>query len=265
MLMHLKCPCCGKPLKVAEEFAGKKGKCPGCLRHFLIPVAQSPTHAGTPHHDALTIEEVHDHDHVAYGASHESHPLGEYQQPKQANPSSTGSSWWKVVCGILIFFGLLGRCGFIGAPASKVRPADNDIPVEQRLLALMQASLEHNKQNIFNQLHPVGTAKRVVVHDVTVTAWKHGRKTDRLDDIRQCTTRYTIYWEGPINKDGYTEVSETFDAEVGRIVAAQILATNGVTNGDAGNAALNLLGGAVEAWLQYQADKETAREYYNGQ
>jgi hypothetical protein len=44
------------------------------------------------------------------------------------------------------------------------------------------------------------------------------------------STRFTIYWEGPVVKDGFTKVSATWDNESQRWSPGQIIATNGMTN-----------------------------------
>lgn len=242
MLIHLKCPFCGKQLKVSEKYAGKTGTCPGCSKHVQIPAAQSPAHA--PHHDSLTVEEVHGHEGHSTGESHKQSAASPTRRARR--PTSAGFSWAQAAFGIFVILGILKSCGFIGLPMFTSR-------VEQSMLAELQKAAEQNKQAIFRSIHPVGTAKNIVIHDLTVTAWKNGRATNRYEDIRQFTTRYTIYWEGPIVKDGYTEVTQTFDTEVKRYVACKILATNGITNADAGDAALNFLGGFIEGYLEQAA------------
>ena len=103
---------------------------------------------------------------------------------------------------------------------------------------------------IFNGFHPVGTAKGVTVHDVAIT-WKHGQPTNRLNDVQAYNVRFTLYWEGPITRDGFTKIGATFDAESQRWIGSQIVATNGVTNQQAGEA-IGQIGGAM--LLQYLND-----------
>src|SRR4051794_12423157 len=40
MPIQLRCPGCNKPLKVKEELAGKKVKCPGCGQAVPVPAAE---------------------------------------------------------------------------------------------------------------------------------------------------------------------------------------------------------------------------------
>ena len=113
--------------------------------------------------------------------------------------------------------------------------------VENIIASEFQTIANQQKQQIFNNLHPVGTAKSVTIHDVTIVAWKHGRATNRIDDVLQFTVRYTLYWQGPMTQDGYTKISETFDTETQRSIAGQILATNGITNENVGEAIGSML------------------------
>jgi len=122
--------------------------------------------------------------------------------------------------------------------------------VEDRLKAILEIAANRNKQQIFASIHPVGTAKSVVIHDVTVISWKQGRPTNRLEDALKFTVRYTLYWQSPLTTDGYTKVSQSYDAEVQRYIAGEILVTNGVTNSDAayaiGYAAGTILSGVID-------------------
>lgn len=114
-------------------------------------------------------------------------------------------------------------------------PSSSAPRAEDVIAAELQQVLNQSKQEVFNRLHPVGTATGAVVHDVAIT-WKRGEATNRLQDVQAFTVRYTIYWRGPVTQDGYTKVSETFDNETQRYTSGEILATNGITNRDAGQA-----------------------------
>jgi hypothetical protein len=89
--------------------------------------------------------------------------------------------------------------------------------LDERVLA----SLEASKQQWFDQFHPVGTAKSVKLHRV---------ETVKTPDGWQAVARFTLYWEGPITKDGFTKIKAIHDAESNRWVRAEILETNGITN-----------------------------------
>ena len=51
-----------------------------------------------------------------------------------------------------------------------------------------------------------------------------------MDDVREFTVRFTLYWEGPVTTDGFTKVEWTCDTESRRRLRTQILASNGITN-----------------------------------
>jgi hypothetical protein len=41
-MIRVSCPSCGKSLRIADELAGKRGRCPGCNSAIRIPVAPAP-------------------------------------------------------------------------------------------------------------------------------------------------------------------------------------------------------------------------------
>jgi hypothetical protein len=114
----------------------------------------------------------------------------------------------------------------------------------------LQAGFESKKQELFNAFHPIGTAKSVVFHDLTISGWKHGNVTGREDDILGFSTRFTIYWEGPVVKDGFTKVSATWDGESQRWYPGQIIATNGMTNEQATSLFIDIAGAAFAEALR---------------
>ena len=105
-------------------------------------------------------------------------------------------------------------------------------------------------------MHPVGTAKSVKVHDVTVDQWKNGNKTNSEKDIIQFTVRFTIYWSGPITKDGYTKATQTYDEESDRWIGGKILSTNGVTNTEVKEGAIEFGVGFLQGYLQEKLNQE---------
>src|SRR4051812_4443105 len=61
----------------------------------------------------------------------------------------------------------------------------------------VQASLDSSKQQWFNEFHPLGTAKSIKLHHVETMKGANGW---------QAVARFTIYWQGPIQKDGFTKI-----------------------------------------------------------
>jgi hypothetical protein len=139
-------------------------------------------------------------------------------------------------CGSLIvgFIGLIILLVAISphssSPPSSEASSSPEPRIEDVLLSNLQPTLETNKQKIFDAIHPLGTAKSLKVHRVTIDSWKNGIATNRAEDIFQFTIIYTLYWEGGTTSDGFTKISSTYDTESSRIIKEEIVATNGLTN-----------------------------------
>jgi len=119
---------------------------------------------------------------------------------------------------------------------------------EERLTALVTQAVDANKQSIFDSVHPVGTAKSVKVHDVTFK-WKNNKQSEKDGDLLQIDMRYTIYWDGPVQKNGFTKIAASFDAESERW-SGSVLATSGITKADVGYGIGFALGTAIKAKMQ---------------
>jgi hypothetical protein len=83
-----------------------------------------------------------------------------------------------------------------------------------------------------------------------MTGWKRSQVTGRWDDILGFSTRFTIYWERPVVKDGFTKVTATWDNESRRWLPGQILATNGMTNDQAASLFIEIAGAAFAEALR---------------
>jgi hypothetical protein len=127
--------------------------------------------------------------------------------------------------------------------------------LEAELGAMLTAFVAEQRQQIFNALHPTGTVTDSKVHEAKVTKWRKGIATNRPEDIAEFVVRYTIYWEGPVTRDGYTKIAQTYDAEVGRYTKSEILATNGVTNDEAAQAAGFVFGVALRHAIESAASE----------
>lgn len=104
-------------------------------------------------------------------------------------------------------------------------------PIEEVLEDKWRIALFNGRQEIFDGMHPVGRATDVRLHSLEIK-WRDNLRTNKEKDILGMAVRYTLFWEGPVNKDGYTKLFSVYDMEVGRIIATDLLATNGVTNGE---------------------------------
>jgi hypothetical protein len=117
-----------------------------------------------------------------------------------------------------------------------VKPGDMDTADVRRRV---ETALNATKQTWFDRFHPIGTAKSVKLHDVKVEDTPQGKRT---------TARFTLYWEGPLTKDGFTKIVAIHDAESNRWVRAEILETNGTTK----TQVMEGVGAFIEGYLQAQ-------------
>ncbi|MEI8285480.1 MAG: hypothetical protein WCG52_10880, partial [bacterium] len=101
-------------------------------------------------------------------------------------------------------------------------------PTPQSRQQGLEKALNESRQEFFDAIHPVGTAKSVKINSLN-------SKPPFLD------VRMTIFWEGPIIKDGYTKIAFRYDSEVRRIVGLKVEGTNGMTKEDVGFAAGTIL------------------------
>src|SRR5207237_4921204 len=111
----------------------------------------------------------------------------------------------------------------VSPPALK--PAEP--PLQHVLTANLTSLFDEKKQQIYDAMHPYGTAKAMRVHDVAIT-WKGGKDTNRWPDVMEYTVRFTVDWEGLITKNGYTKAEWTFDTE-SQHWRARVVSSNGKT------------------------------------
>lgn len=109
---------------------------------------------------------------------------------------------------------------------------------ESSLKAKFQSGMNADKQMLFEWVHPIGTAKSITVHDVTINNGPDGR---------EAMVRFTIYWSSPLQKDGFTKIRGVYDFEAGRWIRGEILGTNGTTNEQMANGIAEFIGGFMSA------------------
>lgn len=144
-----------------------------------------------------------------------------------------------IVGGVVAVLGLVLVlfCGGILVSMPGAGPPTAEQQRAQRI-ATLTAIMNQNRQQIFESLHPVGTALRVDVHEAELVTSPAGEPLLQI--------RYTIYWQGPLTRDGVTKVLQVVDLESNRPHRPEILATNGVTNAQATDLSLVFL----EAFMQ---------------
>lgn len=95
----------------------------------------------------------------------------------------------------------------------------------QSIAAQLEPAMRADMQTYFDQVHPIGTAKDLKLHTVTTVATEIGPAAEFV---------YTIYWEGPVQKDGFTKCLWVIDLESERTQDLIVLNTNGITNEQVG-------------------------------
>lgn len=111
--------------------------------------------------------------------------------------------------------------------------------IRQELFREFDIAMKDNKQKIFDQMHPIGTAKSLSLHTLDVTKW-------RGDTPVELSCNFTVYWEGPITTDGYTKATYIVDCDSKKITRISVNATNGLTNKDAMDISTAFVGAMLE-------------------
>lgn len=279
MPIELKCTHCGYPMELSETASGTTVQCPSCQKPVEVPPKESEASQSVTE----TVKQTDSSEVLGWTILGGLVGLVVLIAWLGWTTFITIVLWIVIVGSVLVGagFGLVAldnptkesKAHFVGVgaicaivvvvawdmiPSSKTSNPATKAPsataprLEEVIAASLQQAINQNVQQVFNGIHPVGTAKNAIVHDVSIV-WKHGQRTNRVEDVQAYTARYTLYWEGPITKDGYTKVDATFDVESQRWTAIRILATNGVTNRDAGEA-IGQIGGAL--LLEYLKDNQ---------
>lgn len=202
---------------------------------------------------------------LALGHLHRSLGVQLRSEAPSANASAKNDS--SAVTGVVVVFAVVGIALALvfgsGSSSGNTNASSDAGPTLQRppahvstealeaeLGAMLTAFVAEQRQQIFNALHPTGTVTDSKVHEAKVTKWRKGVATNRPEDIAEFVVRYTIYWEGPVTRDGFTKIAQTYDAEVGRYTHSEVLSTNGVTNEEAAQAAGFVFGMALRHTIE---------------
>lgn len=262
--IQFNCPECGHSLAVDSAGAGMVVPCPECHKQIVIPAApqplppsgsyMAPPASGKPNKKSrLPVIGL------ALGV------LGlwfmglwaaipavicAHVAKKRALKSPTGQDKGIASAGLVVGYLaiaislFMGSCGLFGGkmggddrPAAPP-PIVTKEAIQQKLQTVLNIKdAEFNgPQMVFSLIHPIGTASRVVVHDVSLQ-WKTDRPTADENDIMSWTCRLTVYWSSIRVDEGFTKLLLTFDNEVGNFTKKEILATNGMTTEEVNAAA----------------------------
>jgi hypothetical protein len=86
-------------------------------------------------------------------------------------------------------------------------------------------------QVIFDAIHPVGTGVSIQVADLDIE-WQEGADRTSTTGIRRYTTEYFLFWSSPLQPKGVTRLRTVHNAELGEMIACDVIATNGTTKED---------------------------------
>ncbi len=146
------------------------------------------------------------------------------------------------VVGVLCLF-LVLLCGGIFVSMPGAQPTTAEQARAQRI-ATLTAIMNQNRQQIFESLHPVGTAQSVEVHEAELVTSPAGEPL--------LLVRYTLHWQGPLTRKGRTKVLHVVDLESNRPRRPEILETNGVTNAQVTDMSLEFLEGFLQELIRQQ-------------
>jgi hypothetical protein len=112
---------------------------------------------------------------------------------------------------------------------------------EEKLQEGVSKWLKANKQQIVEKYHLLATAKDVELQAIML-ADKNLQETDKLENAVGYGIVFTIFWEGPVTKDGYLKLIAYYDFSVRTFTEVQVVQTNGVLNQDAAEGIGEILG-----------------------
>ncbi|MCE9546822.1 MAG: hypothetical protein K8T25_15185 [Planctomycetia bacterium] len=98
-MIRFACPTCGKSIKIADEYAVRRGKCPGCQTPVTVPAAAPPADV-----EPATAEAE-----PAHAAAESEAATIEVQRTKpdkKPPPVELGDLWWGKLCGGIFMLGL---------------------------------------------------------------------------------------------------------------------------------------------------------------
>ncbi len=204
MQFEFSCPECGQSIAATTDQIGVQALCPTCSHAFDVPAPQGfkpQRKTPPPPPRSATVE------------SQSPPSQNATPPPQQKQQGKNPLSFVGAIFVILVVLGIRG-C-FSGA--SK----------EDKLKDYVGQGLNTNRQRLFQQFHPVGTAKYVKVNSIELNP-------------TAVTVVCTIHWESPFISDGYTKVALRYDREVERWTRHTILETNGMSNEQADEIAFDV-------------------------
>jgi len=89
--------------------------------------------------------------------------------------------------------------------------------------------------------HILATANDVELQEFMLVD-KNAKPTDKTDNAVGFGIVFTIFWQGPVTKDGYLKLFAYYDVSLRTFSKVEVVATNGVLNEDAAKGFGEILG-----------------------
>ncbi len=258
------CPECGHSLTVDSAGAGLNVPCPECKKQISIPIPP-PSPPSNEEKDPSLVMDISPQKGLlpvislvlgilglwfmgllaAIPAVICAHIARAQARENQSTNDQKLATLGLAVGYMAVLTVLIGPCGVAGHKwAGNDNEAAAPAPIITAEAYKQKLQVEFNStydgtfmpQAVFEWVHPLGTASRIVVHDVSLS-WKNGQASNSVNDLLSWTARLTVYWSAILVTDGYTKLQITYDNEAERITALSILSTNGQTHDEVNQAA----------------------------
>jgi len=112
---------------------------------------------------------------------------------------------------------------------------------EEKLQESVAKWLKGSKQQIVVKYHILATANDVELQEFMLVD-KNAKPTDKTDNAVGFGIVFTIFWQGPVTKDGYLKLFAYYDVSLRTFSKVEVVATNGVLNEDAAKGFGEILG-----------------------
>lgn len=99
--------------------------------------------------------------------------------------------------------------------------------------------LTSRAQVYFDLIHPVGTATSICVDDADIE-WIPGTTEAAEKNIRKITFDAILFWQGMVQKEGYTVIRVTYNYALQEVTDFTVLSSTGMTKEDTKKAAVTL-------------------------
>ena len=158
---------------------------------------------------------------------------------------------------IILLGGTLGVLWFLFSNAlnksvDDVTAVAHEAPVitSQGLYDFVEFALQEvYKQPIIDRHYFFVKSNNIKLHDIKIN-WRTPSPTNNPRDLKTLSINFTIYWEGPLEKDGFTRFDSLWDCEIERFTDFKILTSSGnVTRKEIETGVLNIGKNLLEKYI----------------